>query len=236
MGFLQGNLIEFPLPQHFDPQKLLTDLDTADTFHFSAHPLQHHDGSWSVINLIYAGGKQDYAHEGTFGYGTEEPQATEVLAHCPYFREVLAAFPTKVKMARLSALPPGGRILRHHDPIESIDFGVLRVHVPIRNDPRQVAFKLGFKRRYWQCGQAYYGDFTFPHSVHNTANFNRVNLIADLEMNDAMLAFFPPGYMSEKTKYWRAWLRTQERNISWHLGRWENRLHLRGAAAKDPGY
>lgn len=236
MGFFQGACIQFPLPFKFNTEKLLHDLDTAETFHFSAHPLQHHDGTWSVINLIYAGGKQQYAHEGIFGYGNEAPQATDVLACCTYFKEVLATFPTKVKMARLSALPPGGRILRHHDPIESIDFGVLRIHVPIRNNPKDVIFRLGFKRRSWECGQAYYGDFTFPHSVHNTANYIRVNLIADLEMNDAMLGYFPDGYMSENTKLWRNWLRSQERNFSWHLGHLENRLHLKGAAAQDPTY
>ena len=119
--------ISFPLPLEFDIDKLNADLEKAETFEFSTHPLKYHDGTWTAINLIYGGGGTHYTHEGDLGYGTGEPEPTEVLKACPYFAEVLEQFPGKIKMARLSALPPGGRIRRHYDPVESADFDQLRI-------------------------------------------------------------------------------------------------------------
>ncbi|MBM3518282.1 MAG: aspartyl/asparaginyl beta-hydroxylase domain-containing protein [Alphaproteobacteria bacterium] len=115
----------------FDPAKLQHDLAIAKRFQFGTHPLKYHDGSWSVINLIYGGGEKIYPHRGKYGYGDKPPEKTEVLEVCPYSNEVIETIGARVLMARVSALPPGGRILRHYDPVESIDFGELRLHIPV---------------------------------------------------------------------------------------------------------
>jgi hypothetical protein len=214
---------EIRLPFKFDTELLNRDLLTAETFEFSTHPLKYHDGTWQAINLVYSGGKIQYTHEGNLGYGDDPPLPTPVLAECPYFRHVLDSFGTPIKMARLSALPPGGRILRHHDPVESVDFGMMRIHIPIRNDPEQVVFHLAFRRRWWQPGETWYGDFTFPHSVHNGASYNRVNMIVDVEMTDNLLATFPRNYMSQGAKARRAFYRAECRSVSWRLGQLQSR-------------
>ena len=209
--------ISFPLPLTFDINRLNADLEEAEKFEFSAHPLRYHDGTWTAINLIYGGGGNHYTHEGDHGYGVGEPQPTEVLKACPYFAEVLEQFPGKIKMARLSALPPDGRIRRHYDPIESADFDQLRIHIPIRSNPKQVIFHLGFKRQYWHPGRAWYGDFTLPHSVHNKAPYTRVSMILDLEMDDEARAFFPDSYFAPKAVARRKWFRKETRSLSWRL-------------------
>lgn len=212
------------LPFNFDVTRLQRDLETAETFQFSRHPLRYHDGNWEAINLIYAGGRNEYTHAGTLGYGDEPPAKTEVLRQCPYFDEVIGALPGRVKMARLSALRPGGCILRHHDPVESIDFGQMRIHIPIRNDPDKVVFHLAFRRRRWRPGEVWYGDFTFPHSVHNRAQYTRVNMIVDVDVDESVLELFPKGYMGSAAKNRRERFRQEIRGLSWQISRIQSRL------------
>ena len=226
---MRGLDLAIKLPMAFDAERLAADLATAETFQFMKHPLRYHDGSWNVINLIYAGGSAEYHHEGAYGYGTEPPQPTEVLRNCPYFAEVLATLPGRIKMARLSALPPGGHILRHYDPVESVDFDDLRIHIPVRTAP-EVRFYLGFRRRRWQAGEAWYGDFTFPHAIHNDSAITRVHIIVDLAPDAESLAWFPPGYLDAASKARRARLRRLHKDWSWYLHRLEK---LFGGGPKD---
>jgi hypothetical protein len=217
------------LPLQFDAARLSEDLRTAETFEFKKHPLRYHDGSWNVINLIYAGGDLDYRHEGDFGFGTAPAAPTEVLQKCPYFAEVLNSLPGQIKMARLSALPAKGHIMRHYDPIESVDFDNLRIHIPVRTDPK-VRFYLGFERRQWRAGEAWYGDFTFPHSIHNDSALNRVHIIVDLLPDASNLAWFPAGYLDAEHKAKRARLRKLHKDLSWYLTRLEK---LWGSGPKE---
>ena len=206
-------------PFELDSEALLADLETSEKFEFSKHPLRYHDGSWTAINLMYAGGSTEYTHDGDYGYGAGDAEATPVLAECPYFQDVLERLPGKKIMARLSALPPGGRILRHYDPIESADFGQLRLHIPIRSNPSKVVFHLGFLRQRWRPGELWYGDFTFPHSVYNKADYTRVNMIIDIADVDDYREFFPEEFFSERTSRARERFRKEARSMSWRLDR-----------------
>lgn len=212
--------VSIKLPMQFDPVRLAQDLAIAETFQFHKHPLRYHDGTWNVINLIYAGGELDYRHEGDFGFGTAPPAPTAALKQCPYFAEVLATIPGEIKMARLSALPAGGRILRHYDPIESVDFDNLRIHIPVRTDSK-VRFYLGFRRQHWRTGEGWYGDFTFPHSIYNESSINRVHIIVDLLPCAENLRWFPDSYLSDKARQRRARLRKMGKDLSWYLTRWD---------------
>lgn len=213
--------LRFPLS--FDAQALLKDLHQAEKHQFSSHPLKYHDGSWQVINLIYAGGETEYKHEGAYGMGQGAPTKTKVLVECPYFQSVLEQLPGEIVMARLSSLPAGGRILRHYDPIESIDFGNLRIHIPIRTSP-EVVFYLAYRRHKWGAGQVWYGDFTFPHSVWNRSSLNRVHLIVDLKVNDEIRRFFPVGYLAPGAVRRRERLRRWYKDLSWYQSKLERAL------------
>jgi len=152
--------------------------------------------------------------------GQGAPSKTAVLEECPYFQSVLEKLPGEIIMARLSSLPAGGRILRHYDPIESIDFGNLRLHVPIRTSP-EVIFYLGYRRRRWAAGQVWYGDFTFPHSVWNRSSLNRVHLIVDLKANDELRGLFPAGYLDARAIRLRQKLRRWYKDLSWYQTKFE---------------
>jgi hypothetical protein len=203
----------------FDVAKLQADLKRAQEFDFKAHPQYYHDGNWKVINLVYGGGSMHYNHKGPRGYGEGPPMPTVVLERCPYFAEVLSRLPGKVLMARLSALPPGARINMHYDGNESIDKGLWRIHVPVVTS-RKVRFHLGFVRRRWREGEAWVGDFTFPHSVWNRGTQTRVHLFADIEPNAEMLTWLPAGHMTEKAKARREMLRYVHRtHLAWYAYR-----------------
>jgi hypothetical protein len=211
-----GLELAIKLPVRFDTAALCKDLCAAERFEFTKHPLRYHDGNWKIINLVYSGGDAQYQHpRGTFGYGDRSPAATAVLEQCPYFAEVIGSLPGRIIMARLSALHAHGRIYRHYDPRESVDFNHWRVHVPIVTDP-QVLFFLGYLPRHWRAGEAWLGDFTFPHSVHNRSDRIRVHLIVDLEPSRQMLSWLPKGYLSEAAKARRATLRRWQKQWSWY--------------------
>lgn len=202
------------LPVTFEPARLKADLRAAEQFEFKQHPLNYHDGSWTAINLIYADGEIEYRHKGAHGFGTAAPRPTEVLKICPYFQEVFRRLPGEVIMARLSSIAAGGRIHEHHDATESVDFGCWRIHIPVVTDPRVKLF-IGFRQRRWKEGEAWVGDFTFPHSIHNASPAPRVHIVADMRPSDEMLAWLPKGHMSPAAIRRRARLREIHQYIEW---------------------
>jgi len=220
--------LAFKLPYAFDPVRLQADLKRADDFQFSKHPLRYHNGQWLTLNLIYSGGRIEYTHEGDLGYGNEPPAATPVLHQCPYFREVIDAIPGEKNMVRLSVLPPGGKILTHYDPVESADFGFVRVHIPVQTD-ESVRFYLARWRYRWRAGETWYGDFTFPHAVYNDTPVRRVHMIIDLKMDDAVRQLFPTKYFDQAPL--RARYRKLHKNLCWYEDKLKRSFKGKSAAA-----
>jgi len=222
--------VAIKLPIQFDPQQLQADLTIAQRYRMATHPLENHDGTWQALNLIYSGGGLAYTHDDAYGarpgYGTQPPKKTEVLDHCHYFDEVLDSFDCEILMARLSTLPAGGRILHHYDPIESVDFGMVRLHIPVVTHKNVYSY-LGHIRQRWAEGEVWYGDFTFPHRITNASPITRVHMIVDFEMNDKILELFPRGYLSCKER--RAFHRRVQRNMVWY----ERRLNEKFGILKN---
>lgn len=219
------------LPISYDVERLKEDLAQAKTFEFSAHPLKYHDGNWSVVNLYYAGGELSYKHEGELGFGEQAPQKTEVLAKCPYLEQILDSLPGEIIMARLSAIPADGRVLRHYDPVESADMGHYRIHLPITTSD-DVVFHLGFKRQKWRAGELWYGDFTYPHSIHNKSGEERVHLIVDIKACDELIEMFPPEYFSKERVEERKKTRQKGKDYSWYITRLEKLFKIDAESMK----
>ena len=49
-----------------------------------------------------------------------------------------------------------------------------------------VIFLINNQRVYWTPGNIYYGDFSFPHSVINNSNINRIHLVIDVINNNQL--------------------------------------------------
>ncbi|PVM86070.1 aspartyl beta-hydroxylase [Caulobacter radicis] len=173
------------LPLAFDPIRLRADLEalTADADWIAHFVTQNYDGDWSVIPLRCQAGASHpvmmiYSDPGATAF-----EDTPFLAPCPYFREVIAAFPFQSTSVRLMKLAPGSVIKTHHD--EDLDAGSLlvRFHVPVVTNP-DVDFRLNGRRVVMEAGSAWYLKLTDPHSVANHGTEDRVHLVIDGYVND----------------------------------------------------
>ena len=100
------------LPLRFDPENLRRDLEAIDAAWWGTHQGPYHDGGWQSVSLWAPGG--DREEQRSFGAPFA---ATEALERCPHFAEVMATFACEKSRVRLMRLQPGGRILRHSDPV-----------------------------------------------------------------------------------------------------------------------
>ncbi|KQY30289.1 aspartyl beta-hydroxylase [Caulobacter sp. Root487D2Y] len=178
------------LPPSFDPALLRRDLDALSATPWTAHYVQqNYEGDWSVIPLRCAAGE---THPIRMIYA--DPTATTfvdtpMLAACPYFRAVIAAFACEVRGVRLMRLTPGSIIKTHTDLDLDIESGAARVHVPVVTNP-DVEFLLNGSRVEMKAGQAWYLRLSDPHAVANRGPDDRVHLVLDLQVNDWLTGFF----------------------------------------------
>ncbi|MDG2531205.1 aspartyl/asparaginyl beta-hydroxylase domain-containing protein [Caulobacter endophyticus] len=179
------------LPLAFDPIRLRADLEalTAGADWIAHFVTQNYDGDWSVIPLRCQAGASHpvmmiYSDPGATAF-----EDTPFLAPCPYFREVIAAFPFQATSVRLMKLAPGSVIKTHHD--EDLDAGSLlvRFHVPVVTNP-DVDFRLNGRRVAMEAGSAWYLKLTDPHSVANHGTEDRVHLVIDGYVNDWVRGLF----------------------------------------------
>lgn len=170
------------LPLAFDVAALEADLRHIDERWWGVHLGPYHNGAWDVVALWAPGG--DMRNQRSSG-GAFAP--TQALDLCPYFAQVMDAFPCDKHRVRLMRLRPGGHILRHTDPAHEISPKFTRIHVPITTHPA-VHFWVREQRVLMQPGEAWHVEVRFPHEVHNQGAHPRVHLVLDLLRNAALEA------------------------------------------------
>jgi hypothetical protein len=167
------------VPLH-DAESLARDVARFGEEWWQRHAGPYHDGGWEAIALWAPRG--DAFEQRSFGGAFA---ATPALATCPAVRAVLDGFPCERNRVRLMRLRPGARILRHSDPLHTIDPRLVRVHVPIvTND--DVHFLVADRRVLMRPGETWHIDVRFPHAVHNAGATARVHLVMDFVRNDAL--------------------------------------------------
>jgi hypothetical protein len=189
------------LPLSFDPARLARDLDALAAAPWTAHYVQqNYEGDWSVIPLRCAAGE---THPIRMIYS--DPLATTfvdapMLAACPYFREVIAAFACPVRNVRLMRLTPGSIIKEHTDLDLDVEGGVeggeARVHIPVTTSP-EVEFLLNRTRVEMKPGETWYLRLSDPHAVANRGSSDRVHLVLDLVVDDWLTGFFEEAAVVE---------------------------------------
>ena len=177
----------------YDTKKLQLDLANAQK-KYSSLPQSgpYHDGSWTGIALRNANG--DYKTTVVFGGGSYSN--TEVLASCPYFKEIIDNFNFTIGCARLLFVPAGKRIGEHTDIGLNWDSGAIRIHIPIVTN-ENVKFYIEDEQLSWKAGELWYGDFSLPHKLHNQSDVTRVHLVLDCLVDEAFLALFPAEIIVE---------------------------------------
>lgn len=171
------------LPFSFDPERLCADLDAVDRDWIDHLVKQNYEGNWSVLPLRHTAGA---THPVMMIYS--DPSATEfvdgpLLAHTPYFREVLAAFRCPLTVVRLMRLTPGSVIKPHYDHDLAAEHGAARLHIPITTNP-DVEFLLNGTPVTMAPGEAWYLRLMDTHSVVNRGTSDRVHLVIDAVVDD----------------------------------------------------
>ena len=151
------------LALRFDPASLQRELDSIDASKWQPYVGPHYD-SGRYLSFSVAG--------------------------TPHFADVVAAFPSQVRMARLNKLLPGGQIARHRDNNVPRDF--VRIHVPLRTGDN-VDFLIDDTRLPMESGECWMIDPRFAHEVYNRGTSERTHLIIDLRKSAALDELLAPG-------------------------------------------
>jgi hypothetical protein len=185
----------FKFSFHFDVARLRADLETALSRRWSDHHKRiHYDTGWNGLALrSISGGALDLKAS-----RHDEFQNTKELAGCAYFREVVDTCECPVTSVRLLRLEMGAQVRTHVDDGLGYDFGMIRVHVPIVTHPG-VRFVVAGRRLELREGEAWYVDTSYPHSVANLGDKDRVHLVLDCIVDDWLRAQFPEEFQRDMT-------------------------------------
>jgi hypothetical protein len=184
------------LPFRFDPARLRADLALVREDEWRPHFNENdYGGQWRGVALVSIGGSSSTL----FSSPSDDAPAfsgTEVLARCPYFREVLASFPCPLKSVRLLGLAPGSFVREHRDAALGYEDGEMRIHVPIRTSAdaeHGVEFYLAGERLDLEAGGCYYLNVSLPHRIRNRSSEERVHLVIDIAVDDWAHAIVKQG-------------------------------------------
>jgi len=178
----------FPFPFYFDPVRLRTDLARLGPGDWSPHYNRgDYAGHWRGAALRAPRGEAgDLSAQPPSGAAFAD---TPLVDRCPYFREVLAAFPCPLKSARLLGLGPGSFIREHSDHALEYEGGEIRIHIPVATNPA-VEFYVAGERLLLEEGGCYYVNVNLPHRVHNGGATERIHLVIDAVVDEWVHALF----------------------------------------------
>jgi hypothetical protein len=194
---LAGLMLSFRLPLTFDPRRLHEDTARVlEHFETASHFRQdHHDGGWSAIGLIAgAGDHRELRRQAAASY-----QKTAAMAQAPYIETILDRLPYPKQRVRLMRLAKGANIFWHFDGKQHMDSGRARLHIPVATNPG-VAFQISHESMRWGVGELWYGDFSFPHRLHNAGAEDRIHLVIDLTIDDSVHDMIPTRMAREAAR------------------------------------
>lgn len=169
--------IHFPL--QFDVVRLQSEvrqlLDNRWVAHYNTHD---YEGDWTSLSLYSADGKS----ESIYAMPANDIIETEILASCPYLKEILTGFLFKKTAVRLLRLAAHAEVKPHSDLCLGYEDGTFRLHIPIITNP-DVEFILDNQRIIMKEGECWYINANFIHSVANRGQEDRIHLVIDGERN-----------------------------------------------------
>jgi hypothetical protein len=175
------------LPFRFDVQQLKADLGRIHEDEWQPHyNEQDYGGQWRGVALRSVGGASNQLVV-PIGTTASSFTDTDVLVRCAYFREVLAAFRSPIKAARVLSLSPVSYVREHSDPGLDYEAGEMRIHVPIQSSAdveAGVEFYLAGQRLHLNEGGCYYLNVSLPHRIANRSFLERVHLVIDIDVDE----------------------------------------------------
>lgn len=175
------------LPFSFSPEVMQGELQALSTgwrLHYNAMDFE---GDWSILSLRSIGGSTNNILAET---GAESVFAdTELLALCPYLKQVIDSLACEKRAVRLMNLKPGAIIKEHKDRELSYEHGEARIHIPVTTNVG-VDFFLDDERMSLREGECWYMNFNLKHRLANNGATDRVHLVIDCVVNDWMRELF----------------------------------------------
>jgi hypothetical protein len=179
------------LPFAFDAGALAVEALAFDESEWRKHfNRAYYEGDWSYVSLRTPYGRLPAAPDPT---GTAPWADTSYLERCPAVRGVLAEIGCETKSVRLLRLGPGARILEHEDHNIGVDYGFVRLHIPVMTGPG-VEFVLAEEPLHMAPGECWYLDVLNAHSVMNPGPGSRIHLVVDCVVDPAFLAMLVAAF------------------------------------------
>ncbi|MDE3740001.1 MULTISPECIES: aspartyl/asparaginyl beta-hydroxylase domain-containing protein [Pseudomonas] len=147
----------------------------------------YYEGDWSGVALITP---EDAPLPLAPGQGA--PKRSTWWQGEAAWNDLLGAFRTRVRSARLLRLGPGSRIHEHCDPDLGMPGSDLRLHVPLLS-PAGVEFLVDGLQVPMQPGECWFLDLSRPHRVDNPGPGERIHLVLDCQPNDWLLDAIKEG-------------------------------------------
>ena len=172
------------LPFAFDADALAGEALAFDQSEWIRHfNRAYYEGDWSGVPLRSPHGRLTIGPDPS---GTAPWLDTPYLERCPEIRSVLAELACETRSVRLLRLGSGARILEHEDHNIGVDFGFVRLHIPVVSGPG-VEFVLGGEPLHMTPGECWFVDVLNAHSVHNPGPGPRIHLVIDCIVNPNLL-------------------------------------------------
>ena len=178
--------------QQFDAARLQQEVARLETVVWSEHyNRRDYEGNWSTLQLRSLHGRLENNAAVPVGTmpGDNAFRDTELLAQCPYHREVIDFFRMEKTSVRLMKLDAGAVIKPHHDHDLNYEQGEVRLHIPVTTTP-QLEFYLEDERLRMAEGSCWYLNLSLEHQVINAGPTARVHLVIDGLVNDWLRAYF----------------------------------------------
>jgi len=196
--FLTSHLDLFwKLPFQFDAEKLLEEYKEVDLRYKAHNRLKPHEISnpgWNHIGLKCAFGDPSKVLP-THHYGTKISKWTDASRYTPYTKSCIESLGAEVRLVRYAKLAPHFAMRVHREPHVSTGTLVIRIHVPViahENSRQRISHQTS---PFMKAGEAWSGEFTFPHHAWNENDKERVHLMFEVK-NELV----KPEWISEEIK------------------------------------
>lgn len=156
-------------------------------------------GDWNVLSLRSPGGITDNIVPEILDTETITFKDTPLMEQCPAIQKLVASLNCEVYAVRLMNLKKGATIKPHRDKELCFENGEARLHIPIfTND--QVAFYSQNNLIPMREGECWYINANITHSVQNNGTSDRIHLVIDCAVNDAIEALFAQADKTEEAE------------------------------------
>ena len=183
--------LQFRLNKTFDADKLEAEYNSLLSKYRPKGQFDvYHNGKWNGLCLHSKNGDPS---DDTGGLG--DYRFTPLVKDTPYIKSIIASIPGDKQRVRILIKSPGANIYWHVDQNETVDRGLLRLHVPIVTN-NLYEFQMSHEALNWKPGEFWYGDFSFPHRLRNRhPKLENAHLVIDVVPTPEVMNFLGQGFV-----------------------------------------